>query len=59
MDPESTLLSELRYRQILYDLSYMWNLKKKIFFFFKPQLHRYREMIGGCQRKGVQDGRNA
>lgn len=58
MDPESTLLSELSKIQILYDLSYMWNLKKKIFFFFKPELHR-EEMIGGCQRQGVQDGRNA
>ena len=29
MDLESIMLSEIRGRQILYDLTYMWNLKNK------------------------------
>ena len=44
-----------RQKQILYDLTYMWNLKnkrknnkQKI-----PQAYRYREWIGVCQRQGV------
>ena len=28
MDPEAVILSELRERQIAYDIAYMWNLKK-------------------------------
>ena len=28
-DIEITILSEVRQRQILYDITYMWNLKKK------------------------------
>lgn len=38
-------------RQIPYDFSYMWNLmtNKQT----KPQAHRYRKQIGGCQRQGV------
>ena len=27
MDPENLILSEVRERQILYDIAYMWNLK--------------------------------
>ena len=38
-----------RERQILYDLTYMWNLKKQN---PKNQPHRYREQISGCQRCG-------
>ena len=29
MDLESIMLSEISQRQILYDITYMWNLKKK------------------------------
>jgi len=29
MDQEGTMLSEIRQRQILYDFTYMWNLKYK------------------------------
>ena len=29
MDQEGTMLSEVRQRQILYDFTYMWNLKYK------------------------------
>ena len=28
MDREGTLLSEISQRQILYDITYMWNLRK-------------------------------
>ena len=34
-------------RQILYELTYIWNLKKK-----NHQTHRYREQTDGCQRWG-------
>ena len=45
MDLEGIMLSELsdRERQILYDLTRMWNLKKS-------QTHRKRDQICGCQR---------
>ena len=34
-----------RARQMLYDLSHMWNLKQM-------QAHRYREQTSGCHRQG-------
>ena len=37
--------SDIRQRQLLYDLIYMWNLKNRN----KNQAHRYREQIGGFQ----------
>ena len=43
-----------RERQIPYDLSYMWNLKKiKIIINLKTQAHRNRENFGGWKRQGV------
>ena len=59
MDPEGIMPGEIsqRERQVLYDLSYMWNLKEKK----TPnnQAHRYREQQrGDCQRLGLQRGRN-
>ena len=29
MDREGSMLTEIRQRQVTYDLTYMWNLKKK------------------------------
>ena len=43
MDFEGIMLSEIRERQIPYDLTYMWNLKK--------WTHRNQDQIGGCQRQ--------
>ena len=51
-DPESTMLSEISQRktQILYDLSYMWNLKNKLVNITKKkQTHRYKEQTSGYQ----------
>ena len=51
MDLGGIMLSEMNQRQILYDLTNMWNLRNK------KQAHRYREQIvvvrdrdGGGQR---------
>lgn len=50
MDLEGIILSDIshRKRQIMYDHSYMRNLKPKP----KGQGHRYREQSGDCQRQG-------
>ena len=40
MELEGITLSEISLRQILYDLTYMWNLKKKI-----KNLHRNRLVV--------------
>ena len=54
MELEIIILSEVksdRERQILYDFTYMWNLKNKTNEKIKQkQIHRYREQMGGCQR---------
>ena len=42
-----------RERQILYDLSYMWNLNKN-----KKAKLIDREQIGGYQRWGIEGGQN-
>jgi len=47
MNTEGSMLSETSQtekKKRHYDLTYMWNLKKKIKDF------KYREQIGGCQR---------
>ena len=41
-----------RERQILHDLTYVWNLKNKT---KQKQTHRYREQTGGCPRGGGQE----
>lgn len=50
MDIESTMLRELRERQILYDLTYMEPKNK-----FKTQNTTHNEQIGACQRLGEGD----
>ena len=43
-----------RERQILYDLTHIWNVKtNKQTQTNKKRAHRYREQIGACQRWGV------
>lgn len=39
--------------QTLYDLTYVWNLKTRK---TKTRTARFREQIGGCQRKGMRTG---
>ena len=49
------MITEVKQRQILHNLSYMWNLKKpKQTSKQKKQAHRYREQIGGCKKWGVE-----
>ena len=55
MDLESIMLSEMsgRERQISYDITYMWDLKKMIqmnLFTKQKQIHRHRKQINGYQR---------
>ena len=61
VDLEITILSKLdRERQILYDITYMWNLKKIIHinsFTEQKQTHRLRRETHGYQR-GRGGGRN-
>ena len=41
----------------LYEITYMWNLKKKMNLFTKQkQTHRHRKQIQGYQRKGEGEG---
>ena len=48
---QSKLVKE---RQMLYDITYLWNLKSKTNDQPKrKQTHTYREQTGGCQRRGV------
>ena len=47
------MLSEIRQRQILYDIPYMWDLKKKKYNkpvnVMKKKIHRYRVQTGVYQ----------
>ena len=57
MDLEIIILSEGRQRQILYDITYMQNLKKLIqmnLFAKQKQTHRHRKQTYGYQRGGEQ-----
>ena len=61
MDLQIILLSEVRERQISYDITYMWNLNKKMIqmnlFTKQKQTHRQRKQTYGYQRrKGVGEG---
>ena len=60
MDLEIIILSEVRLRQISYDIIYMWNLKKMIqmnLFTKQKQTHRHRKQTYGYQRgKRVGEG---
>ena len=48
-----------RERQILYVLTYMWNLKNKTNKLNKTNRQGYREQTRGCQRVGgLGDGQN-
>ena len=54
MDLEGITLSEIRQRKILYDITYMWNLKKYNKLVNKTnkqkkQTHRYREETSSYQ----------
>ena len=48
MELEGIMLNEIRERQILNDLTQMWNLKQTN----KNQAHKYKEQICGYQRRG-------
>ena len=57
MDLEIIILSEGKQRQILYDITYMQNLKKLIqmnLFAKQKQTHRHRKQTYGYQRGGEQ-----
>ena len=59
MDLENIMLSEISQRkQILYDISYMWNLKKINNLYAKQrQTHRYRIQTSGYQmEEGMEKG---
>ena len=48
MDPEIIILSEVRERQILYDITYTWNLNKMIqmdSFTKEKQIYRHRNKL--------------
>ena len=51
---EGIMLSEIksdRERHILYDVTYVWNIKNSL-------THKYREQIGDCQWQEVWDAGN-
>ena len=60
MDLEGIMLSEVSQTegQILYDITYMWNLKKynKLVIITKKQIHRYKEQTSGYHRGEGRDG---
>ena len=59
MDLEIIILSEDKQRQISYDITYMWNLKKMIqmnLLTKQKQTHRHRRQTYGYQR-GWQGGK--
>ena len=59
MDLEMVILSEVSQRQISYDITYMWNLKKYIqmnIFTKQKQTYRHREQIHGYQREKDMEG---
>ena len=52
MNPESftTLSKSEREREVLYDITYMWNLKYEIYLSMKhKQTHRHTAQAPGCQ----------
>ena len=56
MDLEIVILSDVRQRQISYDIAYMWTLKKMIqinLFTKQKQTHRLRKQTYGYQRGKV------
>ena len=60
MDLEIVILSEVRQRQISYDITCMWNLKKMIQMNLhtkQKQTHRHRKQTYGYQR-GKGEGRD-
>ena len=64
MDLENIMLSEMsdRERQILYDITYMWNLKNNAnnanVYIKQKQTHRHRKQPYGYQKEeGVGEGR--
>ena len=53
MDPEIIILSEVRQRQILLDITYMWNLKNNTnesIYKKQKQTHRCRKQTYGYQK---------
>ena len=53
MDLEGIMLSEIMERQVLYDISYMWNLKIYKDIIKEMQTHRCKEQTDGYQwRRG-------
>ena len=53
MDLEGITLTEISQRKtIIFDFTYMWNLKNKTNKQNKTQIHRYRQPNGGCQTRG-------
>ena len=61
MDLEIVILSEVRERQISYDITYMQNLKKMIqmnLFTKQKQTHRLRKQTYGYQRGKIGGGIN-
>ena len=52
VDPECIILSEASQRQILYDMTCMWNLKiiQMNLYTRQKQAHRYRKQTSGYQR---------
>ena len=53
MDLEVIILSEVRERQISYDIIYMWNLKYDTNeLIYKTERDRHREQTCGCHRGG-------
>ena len=59
-DVEGTMLSKMGQRQILYDLTYMLNIKNKLVNITKKkQTHRYKEQTSGYERgQGWGKGQN-
>ena len=55
MDLETVILREVREGQPLYDLTYMWNLKRNDTNEHRgqKQTHRLRERTYGCQAEGM------
>ena len=57
VDPEIITLSELNQRQILYDITYTWNVKNDINeVIYKIETHRYRKQSYRYQRAKLRGG---
>ena len=56
MDLQNVILSELSHTEILYNIPFMWNLKRNDTneLTYKTDTHRLREQISHCQGR---DGR--